>query len=754
MLNYNTEEANKMLKQTDKNYCLIALVSFTSLVLQILLSKTLFFIYGMTFSLLLIPLAILGLGIGSAITKNNFLVKVSQKQLIFLYLVVTVLCVFCLTKFIITDLFKLYYASTKPAISAALRTYISIWPKQIIIWVLYNYYRMIYYFFILKILSMLIWPFIVLGAYFGRVYSEDKNLGLVFLSNGIGLTTGAFFVGMIYRFFGSPGGIFFLIFLLLIPLILVEKGKIKLLYIFALGVFLLISGLDLLRMDKPQTPGFHYFASGGKILITKYSEISRTDVVGVDGVYRIFTDGDAPTKITKIPDPKELYQTVERKKLEIPFSFRDYKNVLVIGAGGGVDILAAIKAGARRVVGVELNPITIQLMKRDFRQYSGNLYFHPNVEIINQEGRDYLRKTNEKFNLILLRGTDTGTTFSFLSSFTLEAYLYTEEAIKDYWRTLADDGCLIIRRTEPKIYHNIVVLQILQLYDLIKILGMKEHCVIIKEERKTLSPSEKDSNQYTFILFKHKVDPISISSFFDKSQEILYLPGNEDNIESIKKECEQRFYIHYLRDDCPAFYNFVKWQKNSITFIGIFFIIALILAIISVLSRTNFKKTMFYFMLGIGYIALELNLIGKSVLFFGNPTYSMQIVLASFLLFGGLGGYWAVKQKGNIKAFLLLLVIFSICSIFIYKWIYTIKISNQILRNGLAFLFMAPIGFFSVVPFSQALVKEEKKHIAYALDGIGTVMGTLLIGFIQRYWGFGPGFVIIALIYSLAILSL
>jgi len=699
-----------MKKALDKNYLLVSLVSFSFLVFEFLLSKELMFLYGMEVSFWVIPLIMGGFSLGSAMIKVKPLNKISLEEFILSYVIITVFSLLLLVKLPIYEFHKSYF---------------------------YN---------VFKLMLILIWPFITLGLYFGRVYSEDKNLGKVFLYNGLGLTLGALYCGKIYKFLGWPGGIFFIVFLLLIFLVLFDRRR-WVFYISGVLFLMLVYKLDLLKTNLSYKFGFSFFAKDGEIIITRYSELVRTDVVKVGKIYRIFNDGGSPTRIVRISHPSKLYEIDKNELQEIPFCFGEFPRVLIIGSGGGNDVYLCLMAGAENIKAIELNPVIIQLMKNEFRDYSGNIYFHPKVEIINKEGRDYIRQTKEKFDLILLKGTDTNTSFSSFYPFTLEAYLYTKEALKQYWDILSDNGCLVIMRSIPisGSGEKRGFLQMLQLYMSAKSLNLKDNCIIMK--RNVATEDNLELIRYTFFLFKNKME-----GEFNVNDEILYLPERVFKIEEMRDEYLKRYNVNLLRDDCPAVYNFEKWQKKLPYILKLICIVVFPAIILLILGKVNFRKVVFYLSLGIGYIALELNLMGKLLLFLGHPVYSLQIILSSFLLFGGCGGYWALHHKINLKKYIFLLVFFNILSIFTCNWLYTINIPSQILKNILVFSLIAPLGFFSVVPFSQSLSKEEKRYIMYALDGMGTVVGTILIGFIQTYLGFSSGFIFIGFIYFLAIL--
>ncbi len=120
---------------------------------------------------------------------------------------------------------------------------------------------------------------------------------------------------------------------------------------------------------------------------------------------------------------------------------------LVIGPGGGRDLLSALVFGARRVDGVEINPIIANDVMRDrFRDYSGRLYTRPDVRIAVEDGRSFVRRSPERYDVIQASLVDTWAATA-AGAYTLtENSLYTVEAFEDYLDHLSDRGFLTITR--------------------------------------------------------------------------------------------------------------------------------------------------------------------------------------------------------------------------------------------------------------------------------------------------------------------
>src|SRR6266850_6302604 len=106
---------------------------------------------------------------------------------------------------------------------------------------------------------------------------------------------------------------------------------------------------------------------------------------------------------------------------------------LVIGPGGGRDLLSALVFGASHVDGVEINPIIARdVMLGRFRDYSGGVYANPRVSIYVDDGRSFVRRSRSKYDVIQASLVDTWAATA-AGAYTLtENSLYTKEAFGEY----------------------------------------------------------------------------------------------------------------------------------------------------------------------------------------------------------------------------------------------------------------------------------------------------------------------------------
>ena len=102
--------------------------------------------------------------------------------------------------------------------------------------------------------------------------------------------------------------------------------------------------------------------------------------------------------------------------------------------------MVALYHQASEVKAVEINPAMIEMVTQHYADFLGNLFDNPRVELILEDGRAYARRDTTQFDIIQMSGVDTYTALS-TGAYTLsESYLYTVEAVKDFYARLTDDG--------------------------------------------------------------------------------------------------------------------------------------------------------------------------------------------------------------------------------------------------------------------------------------------------------------------------
>lgn len=206
-------------------------------------------------------------------------------------------------------------------------------------------------------------------------------------------------------------------------------------------------------------------AEGARILETRWSPVSRVDLYARAGsaLGGFWTAYGRPPGVRLVPPPtlslvydahngSDVYQVrdesslafLDRHLLRVPYLLYDRPAVLVIGVGGGIDVLNALRRGARSVTAVELQPETVALHQGRLAAWTGGAFQRPEVELVAAEGRHYVRSHDRHFDLLQITAVDTFAAQTTGAYVLAESYLYSVEAFGDFLDHLNDDGTLSI----------------------------------------------------------------------------------------------------------------------------------------------------------------------------------------------------------------------------------------------------------------------------------------------------------------------
>ena len=143
--------------------------------------------------------------------------------------------------------------------------------------------------------------------------------------------------------------------------------------------------------------------------------------------------------------PHQVITSVQTRKETEPIYFLPYQrapglkldNVLIVGAGTGTDVAIALSQGARHVDAVEIDP---QIYELGRRLNPSHPYQDPRVSVHIDDGRAFIQRTDQRYDLIVFALPDSLTLVSGQSSLRLESYLFTQEAMSRVHALLQPDG--------------------------------------------------------------------------------------------------------------------------------------------------------------------------------------------------------------------------------------------------------------------------------------------------------------------------
>ncbi len=164
----------------------------------------------------------------------------------------------------------------------------------------------------------------------------------------------------------------------------------------------------------------------------------------------LYTDGDALSVIVHNEGPgsrrSQLRPWFGAMTSALPYALRTPRSVLVLGAGGGMDVAQALALGAHRVDAVELDPQRLRWVREDYARYAGQLYRDPRVRVFVAEPRAFVRASATRYDLIVLAGGDSFASSGAGVQAASEQYALTVEALRDYRARLTPPGMLVITR--------------------------------------------------------------------------------------------------------------------------------------------------------------------------------------------------------------------------------------------------------------------------------------------------------------------
>ena len=473
---------------------------------------------------------------------------------------------------------------------------------------------------------------------------------------------------------------------------------------------------------------------------------------------------------------------------------------LVIGPGGGRDLVSALVFGATRVDGVEINPIIARdVMLGRFRDYSGGIYAHPRVRTHVDDGRSFVRRSRERYDVIQASLVDTWAATA-AGAYTLtENSLYTSEAFGEYLDHLTDIGYLTITRW---VFDGLRLVSLAQEACAARGMDAARHLAIVRHDRVA-----------TFILKKTPFTPEDIRRLEQVSKDlgfvILYAPGIEPAL-AIQEPAEMlrtgtsaadyrrlilapdrdAFYASYpldvraTGDDRPFFFHTTRLRDQFqvafgrsmlfgnglsalLTLMGISAALVVLfiigpLAIGGERPERGWVGWLVYFAaLGAGFMLLEVALLQRLVLLLGHPVFSLTVTLFSLLLGTGLGSLLSRRvAPERIRRSALIataaIIAAGIGAIAILPRVIDLAIPWPLtVRVVTAAILMLPAGVLLGVPLpaGMRLLAATRPALipwGWGMNGAFSVVGATLAVFIAMNWGFSATLLASALVYAAA----
>jgi spermidine synthase len=491
-------------------------------------------------------------------------------------------------------------------------------------------------------------------------------------------------------------------------------------------------------------------------------------------------DAGAATPITRFDGRLESLEILRFGLPSLAYHLRDAPETLIIGPGGGIDLLRALLFGSHYIDAVEYNPIVYQAVNEIFGDFSGHLYSRPEVHFHLGEGRHFIHRSSRRYDVIQASLVDTFAASSAGALTLSESTLYTVEAFQDYFDHLKPEGLLTISRfIQVPPWETLRIASIA--LESLRRRGIKDpaNCIAIVR-------------MFEFSTTLVRLSPFSpeeLRQIRELAQALnfttVWIPGSADNMSEFQDlmttDDPGAFYARFpldvrpTTDDSPFFFFVGKLGKivdptayskeNIFYFQAIFILVFLLLMTLGIMilfmllpwmthgraatgaRRASLIRPGLYFLgIGLGYMTVEVGLIQRFLLPLGHPVYSLSVVLFTMLVSSAAGSAVSGRARLSLRHLVgIFLTIVLLVSPFI---IFREAINSLIIgrpaeiRIALCILLVAPLSFFMGIPFPRGL-----RHFfgeqdaggspwAWAVNGAASVLasiGALFLAMVTCY---------------------
>ncbi len=486
--------------------------------------------------------------------------------------------------------------------------------------------------------------------------------------------------------------------------------------------------------------------------------------------YWIEQDGCAGTPMTRYRGNHEELQFLMDDVTTVGYQLRPAKRVVIIGGGGGRDILSAVISGAKDIDAVELNGQIVEAVSERFKEFSGDVYHLPGVNAVVSEGRSFLSHSQKSYDMIQISLIDSWAATSAGAFALAENNLYTLEAYRTYWRRLSDTGLLSTSRW--MLGHRGVELP--RLLNLAKVALEKEG---VKDPAKHVAVVQ-GGQIGTVLVSKAPLSSVEVERLIQISQRrgfTLHYPTTgisprrtqvatvlEQGVESFK---QYGMDLSPPVDDRPFFFlvfsPFSNLDEEKLKAFGtngaaiialqrliMYMAIATLVLFFLPFILTRwfrrhpgfFRGSAFFGLIGAAFMLVEIPWLQRFILFLGHPSYATTVVLACILLGAALGAMASARVGlERVQRFGLLLPIVLVIVNTLLGGFFDVALGAPLwARVMLSAVLLLPVAFLLGFFFPMGMVRfgDGNKAWFWAMNGAVGVLASVLSLALSMQFGF------------------
>jgi hypothetical protein len=506
-------------------------------------------------------------------------------------------------------------------------------------------------------------------------------------------------------------------------------------------------------------------------------------------------DAGAYTPITHFDGDIDKLEYLKYDVTNIAHYLRPEADVLVVGAGGGRDVLSALAFDQSSVVAVEINGDIIEAVNERFGDFTGHLDRRPEVTFVNDEARSFVAGGDDKYDLIQISLIDTWAATAAGAFVLAENSLYTVEAWEIFLERLNPNGILTVSRwylrDGPAEMYRLTSLANASLRELG--VGDPRGNIVVVRSLWWGRARNQPVGVGTILVSPDPFSEGDLNAIWrvckDLQFEIVLSPRGAFG-SAFTKIAEGKdpetvvagfpIDISAPTDDRPFFFNMLRLrdmfkkglsEKAAIRFnlkavsllgalIGIVLgltLLCIVLPLLSTARRETLKGTfpffMFFAAIGLGFMFVEISQLQRLIVFLGHPTYGLSVVLFSLLLSSGLGSFLTkrvgdggIARPGAVRLILLLCVL-GLFGAVTPAAVQALQEQSTPARIAAAACMLCPLGLFMgmAFPLGLKLASARSESVTpwlWGINGATSVCASVLaiaialsMGISATFWG-------------------
>ena len=398
----------------------------------------------------------------------------------------------------------------------------------------------------------------------------------------------------------------------------------------------------------------------------------------------------SPAFIERFPDREPNRSALPT--YDLPYRLvRQPEEILVVGAGTGNDVAAALRHGARRIDAVEIDPVILNLGRKYHPEHP---YASPRVTVHVDDARAFFKRAKGKYDLIVFGYLDSHTLVSSYTSLRLDNYVYTVQSLREARRLLKEDGTLVLSFASGRSFVTGRLFATLQ-----QAFGTPPRVYF----------TGYDIGGVVFVEGKARDAP-ALTGFPELTHQL------QAAAETALPATDQWPFL-YLRSHAIPF-------AILAILVPFLWISAMLVHQMVNLARFVTSRNLHFFFLGAGFLLLETKDITELSLLFGSTWIVNAVVIGAFLAMGILANTLVMfRPVARWTAYVPLFILIVLGMFFPLGHLELLPVTAKVLAAGI--IVGLPV-FFSGLVFSRSFAEVAEPAQALGVNLLGCVVGGML----------------------------